>query len=71
MTKHGALRILKKYKDSTQISRVYDNRDGLVSDALLTLIPGFEYPDWSYKTIGDVRAYAAEFMKMDLFKGGK
>lgn len=38
---------------SERIADLYDE-DDLVADALIALIPDFEYPDWSYKTVGDV-----------------
>ena len=47
----GAIRLLGEFSPSTQISTVYD-LDGMDA-TFTTLLPTFEYPDWSHKTIGE------------------
>lgn len=38
---------------STRLSDIYDD-DDMVREAVNTLIPGFEYPDHSHKTIREL-----------------
>lgn len=57
-----AMKCLRVYKPTTKISRIYDN--GIVSDAILTLLPNFEYPDWSHKSINEFLNYAKEYYKL-------
>ena len=52
MTKQIAIKYLESYNSKTKIYKIYD--DGSVSQAILILIPKFEYPDWSHKTVGDI-----------------
>ena len=52
-----ALTVLDDFNDLEQIDELYDDHPALAS-ALATLIPGFEYPDWSHRTIADVRRAA-------------
>ena len=53
----SALAVLEDFNDLEQIEELYDDQPALAS-ALTTLIPGFEYPDWSHRTIADVRKAA-------------
>lgn len=47
-----SLRYLKENMDaSDKISEHYDN-DPIFADAINAIIPNFEYPDWSHRTIG-------------------
>lgn len=55
--KAAALAVLEDFNDLEQIDELYDEHPALAS-ALATLIPGFEYPDWSHRTIADVRRAA-------------
>lgn len=41
--------------DSAKLAEVYDD-DEMLRLALATLIPGFEYPDHSHLTVGQIRA---------------
>lgn len=51
-----AISVISKY-DATEVIRdIYDGDSDLQS-ALSVLIPGFEYPDWSYRTIGEVEVH--------------
>lgn len=50
----AALAVLEDFNDLEQIDELYDDHPALAS-ALATLIPGFEYPDWSHRSIADVR----------------
>jgi len=49
-SKSEAKDILKDYLGDT-IAEVYDSNE--VADAILTLCPDFEYPDWSYRTVAE------------------
>ena len=51
MQRHNAINDLKFFS-KCKIADVYDSHE-VVSDAILTLNPDFEYPDWSYKTVGE------------------
>lgn len=51
--KDSAKAYLQELPAKTVVKDAY-LEDAKLSSALITLIPGFEYPDWSYKTIGDV-----------------
>lgn len=51
MSKGQAISRLSSYADET-IGDIYDVAPDLV-EAILALHPGFEYPDWSHRTIGD------------------
>lgn len=53
----AALAVLEDFNDLEQIDELYDEHPALAS-ALATLIPGFKYPDWSHRTIADVRRAA-------------
>jgi hypothetical protein len=53
MSKYRAESYLRRLGAHEVISDLYDD-DDFLSSALISTIPGFEYPDWSYKTIGDV-----------------
>lgn len=47
---------LKTYSDGSQkLADVYDS-DDMLRDVLGTLFPEFEYPDFSYKTIEQIRS---------------
>lgn len=50
MLKILAVQKLKPFSKS-KISKVYDN-ENFPHEAILTLCPTFEYPDWDYQTIG-------------------
>lgn len=52
-----ALAVLEDFNDHELIEEVYDDHPALAS-AIATLIPDFEYPDWSHRTIADVRKAA-------------
>ncbi len=49
--------MLEDFGDEELIEELYDEQPAL-REALITLIPGFEYPDWAARTIGDVRQMA-------------
>lgn len=49
---------LSTLRTSATVAEVY-HEDPLASDALNALIPEFEYPDWSHRTIGQVLAAIA------------
>ncbi len=42
--------------DSTKLAEVYDD-DEMLRMALAVLIPGFEYPNHSYQTLGQLRKH--------------
>ena len=46
MTKKEAIKLLLSYRKK-KIKNVYEK----ISEAILTLRPSFEYPDWDYKTV--------------------
>lgn len=52
-------RRLAMYPDGLAIGERYD-ADPAFAEVVNRLVPGFEYPDWSHKTVKDVRAFAAE-----------
>jgi len=66
ITRKQAKLVLSHYKPTSTISRVYDFRN--VSLALITLIPNFEYPEWSFKTIDEVNKFITEDSKFDRFR---
>ena len=51
---------LKQYgAGRTKLAEMYDD-DDMLRTVLLTLFPGFEYPDFSHLTMNEIRArYAA------------
>ncbi len=57
-----AIKLLAKYKTTSKISRIYDY--GKVAEALWSIIPGFEYPDWDYKTLKQALEYAYEIKRL-------
>jgi hypothetical protein len=46
---------LKRIADSSTVAELYDD-DEMLSSALQTLFPGFEYPDFSHLTMRQVLA---------------
>lgn len=44
---------VKQYPQFEKLADVYDD-DEMLASALNTLIPQFEYPDFSHLTVGDV-----------------
>jgi len=51
--KTKAITLLKTYNKKTKVSDLYNDDDDF-SSALTCLIPDFEYPNFSYLTIGEV-----------------
>lgn len=49
MDKRNAIKALKPYA-KCKISSIYDKPE-FPEEAILTLCPSFEYPNWSYMTI--------------------
>lgn len=49
----SAIVLLNTYNKKTKIADLYDDDDDF-SSALTCLIPDFEYPNFSYLTIGEV-----------------
>lgn len=41
-------------QDQTPLSELYDD-DEMLQSAMVTLFPDFEYPDFSHKTLGQIR----------------
>ena len=64
MDKFDARKLLNEFSRDTRISRIYDNRDGAVSDAFLTLLPSFEYPNFSYRSVGYFLDFVNEVERM-------
>jgi len=56
MNSFEAEQYLKSYpaKGSTRLAEVYDD-DNILADSVCTLFPGFEYPDFAYKTLSELR----------------
>ena len=52
LTKKEAKTIIKRFNLKTKVRTVYD--DPVISEAIITLIPGFEYPDWDHYSLSDV-----------------
>lgn len=50
-----AMTLLKSYPLDATIAEFYDDED--FSNACILLIPCFEYPEWSYKTVSQVLKY--------------
>jgi len=50
-----AMTLLQSYPLDATIAELYDDED--FSSACILLIPYFEYPDWSYKTVSQVLKY--------------
>ena len=40
---------------STKLAELYDD-DTMLQEALATMFPGFEYPDFSHRTLGEIWA---------------
>lgn len=55
MSRYRAEAYLRRMGASEVIATVYDY-DEMLRGALIATIPNFEYPDWSYQTIGAVLA---------------
>jgi hypothetical protein len=53
MSKYRAEAYLRRLGAHEVIYDIYDS-DEMLQSALISTIPNFEFPDWSYKTIGDV-----------------
>lgn len=53
MDKFEALQVLQSLHPSVKVADEYDDNDEL-RDALNSLIPDFEYPDFSHLTIGEI-----------------
>ena len=53
MTQINAIYTLRRAGTNNTIASVYDEtiEGSDVSEALATLLPSFEYPDWDYRTI--------------------
>ena len=51
MKKQKAIKVLVSHRKEI-IRDVYDSRDD-ISEAILTLRPDFEYPEWDWKSIGE------------------
>lgn len=47
---------LAGYDDGATVAELYDT-DPAFADAINDLIPGFEYPDWSHRTVADIKRY--------------
>ena len=50
---HYAAAFLGSYSGYLRVDELYAEDDGFAA-AINALIDGFEYPDWSHKTVGDV-----------------
>jgi hypothetical protein len=57
MTKDEAVAVLKTVTRRT-IRSVYDWR--LVAEAIFVLMPGFEYPDWDWRTVREFLDHVRE-----------
>lgn len=55
----GYREVLESYPPTLRIGERYDD-DVLLSEAVNRLIPGFEYPDWSHRTVKEVQAFATQ-----------
>ncbi|CAG0974473.1 Protein TraI [Rhodocyclaceae bacterium] len=55
----GYRRRLEAYPDGLRIGERYDT-DKDFADVVNGLVPGFEYPDWSHRTVKDVQAVAEQ-----------
>ena len=53
MTRKEAIALLKPYSGK-RISKVYDDLTDLENDAIFTLVPDFEYPDWDNRRVCDL-----------------
>jgi hypothetical protein len=53
MSKYRAITYLRRLGANEVIGELYDD-DEMLRMALDALIPEFEFPDWSHKTIGQV-----------------
>lgn len=50
MNKFRAHQYLSRFSQYETIGSLYDE-DDMLSEAILTLMPDFEYPDWSHKSV--------------------
>ena len=50
--------LLREFEDET-IEDIYDIYHD-ATDGLIALLPNFEYPDWSYKTVKEFLTYCFE-----------
>jgi len=55
----SAIALLKTYNKKTKVADLYNDDDDF-SSALTCLIPNFEYPNFSYLTIGEVLSRTAQ-----------
>ena len=56
MNVQSSLDFLRHYPDQNEkLADIYDT-DGFMRDALSVLFPEFEYPDYSYLTVGQLLA---------------
>lgn len=51
-----ALSVLDQYLPSERLAEIYDEDEDLVS-ALIDAIPGFEYPNYSWMTVAQVKTH--------------
>jgi len=56
MSPYRAYKYLQRFMPSEKTSDLYDD-DEMFADAINSLIPNFEYPDWSHKTVREVLAW--------------
>ncbi|MDO8418084.1 MAG: hypothetical protein Q7S87_17955 [Agitococcus sp.] len=59
MNKIQAAEVLAQYPPRTKVADIY-HEDPQVGEALSTLMPNFEYPDVSYKTVKQLQYYIAQ-----------
>jgi len=50
--------VLDRYRPSERLAAIYDEDENLRS-ALIDAIPGFEYPDYSWMTVAQVKNHLA------------
>lgn len=53
--RRAALNVLEDFNDLETVEELYDVHSAF-REALCTLIPDFEYPDWAHCTVADVKA---------------
>lgn len=56
MNKYKAYSYLIRCPGSMRLAELYDD-DSELREALATLIPDFEYPDWAYKRLHEIVHY--------------